>query len=63
MPPIRFTAFGTAKTLSKIFGLATMACFGRMPSRDDDQLAHLAGPPDAQVEVEGHQRRMPERDS
>ena len=41
MPLIRFIAFGIAKTLSKVFGLATMAFFGRLPSRDDDKLAAI----------------------
>jgi hypothetical protein len=36
---IRFIVYGVAKTMSKIFGLATMAFFGRMPSRDDDRMA------------------------
>jgi hypothetical protein len=36
---VRFVVFGIAKTLSKVFGLATMAFFGRMPSRDDDRMA------------------------
>jgi hypothetical protein len=36
---IRFVVYGMAKTLSKVFGLATMAFFGRMPSRDDDRMA------------------------
>jgi hypothetical protein len=35
----RFVAVGVAKTLSKVFGLATMAFFGRLPSRDDDKVA------------------------
>jgi hypothetical protein len=39
MPVFRFVVYGIAKTLSKVFGLATMAFFGRMPSRDDDKLA------------------------
>ena len=39
MPVIRFIAMGIAKTLSKVFGLATMTFFGRMPSRDDDQIS------------------------
>jgi hypothetical protein len=39
MPIFRFVVYGIAKTLSKVFGLATMAFFGRMPSRDDDKLA------------------------
>jgi hypothetical protein len=39
MPILRFVVYGIAKTLSKVFGLATMAFFGRMPSRDDDKLA------------------------
>jgi hypothetical protein len=36
---VRFVVYGLAKTLSKVFGLATMAFFGRMPSRDDDRMA------------------------
>jgi hypothetical protein len=36
---VRFVVYGVAKTLSKVFGLATMAFFGRMPSRDDDRMA------------------------
>ncbi|MTV26477.1 hypothetical protein FTX61_13800 [Nitriliruptoraceae bacterium ZYF776] len=39
MPLFRFVLVGIAKTLSKVFGLATIAFFGRMPSRDDDQMA------------------------
>ena len=39
MPVLRFIAFGLAKTLSKLFGLATMTLFGRLPSRDDDKIA------------------------
>jgi hypothetical protein len=39
MPFIRFVVYGVAKTLSKVFGLATMAFFGRLPSRDDDKMA------------------------
>lgn len=39
MHAMRFIVYGIAKTLSKVFGLATMAFFGRMPSRDDDKLA------------------------
>jgi hypothetical protein len=39
MHVFRFVVYGIAKTLSKVFGLATMAFFGRMPSRDDDKLA------------------------
>jgi hypothetical protein len=39
VPIMRFVVYGIAKTLSKVFGLATMAFFGRMPSRDDDKLA------------------------
>jgi hypothetical protein len=38
---MRFIVYGIAKTLSKVFGLATMAFFGRMPSRDDDKLAAI----------------------
>jgi hypothetical protein len=33
---------GIAKVLSKLFGLATMTFFGRMPSRDDDKMALVA---------------------
>jgi hypothetical protein len=39
VPIIRFVVYGLAKTLSKVFGLATMAFFGRMPTRDDDKMA------------------------
>lgn len=39
MPVIRFIAIGLGKILSKVFGLATMSFFGRMPSRDDDRIA------------------------
>lgn len=39
MPIIRFLVVGFGKLLSKVFGLATMAFFGRMPSRDDDRIA------------------------
>ncbi len=39
MPMFRFVAVGIAKLLSKVFGLATMSFFGRMPSREDDKLA------------------------
>jgi hypothetical protein len=36
---LRFVVYGVAKVLSKAFGLATIAFFGRMPSRDDDRIA------------------------
>ena len=39
MHVFRFIAVGLAKTLSKVFGLATMSFFGRMPSREDDKVA------------------------
>jgi hypothetical protein len=39
MPLVRFLAIGLGKLLSKVFGLATMSFFGRMPSRDDDRIA------------------------
>jgi hypothetical protein len=39
MPFVRFIVYGIAKTLSKVFGLATMSFFGRLPSRDDDKMA------------------------
>ena len=42
MPLVRFVMMGFAKVLSKLFGLATMAFFGRMPSRDDDKMALVA---------------------
>jgi hypothetical protein len=38
---VRFVAYGLAKTLSKVFGLATMAFFGRMPSRDDGRMSFI----------------------
>jgi hypothetical protein len=41
MPVIRFLAVGLGKVLSKVFGLATMSFFGRMPSRDDDRIAMI----------------------
>lgn len=36
---LRFFIYGLAKTLSKVFSVATIAFFGRMPSRDDDRIA------------------------
>lgn len=36
---LRFVIYGIAKTLSKVFSVATIAFFGRMPSRDDDRIA------------------------
>ena len=39
MHVFRFVAVGIAKVLSKVFGLATMSFFGRMPSREDDKIA------------------------
>jgi hypothetical protein len=36
---LRVVVYGFAKILSKAFGLATIAFFGRMPSRDDDRIA------------------------
>jgi hypothetical protein len=36
---LRFVVYGIAKMLSKAFGLATIAFFGRMPSRDDGRIA------------------------
>jgi hypothetical protein len=39
MPVFRFLAVALGKMLSKVFGLATMSFFGRMPSRDDDRIA------------------------
>jgi hypothetical protein len=36
---MRYIAIAIAKTLSKVFGLATMAFFGRMPSREDDKMS------------------------
>ena len=42
MPLVRFLVVGVAKVLSKVFGLATMTFFGRMPSRDADKMAIVA---------------------
>lgn len=42
MPLVRFFVVGIAKVLSKVFGLATMTFFGRMPSRDADKMAIVA---------------------
>ncbi len=42
VPLVRFVVMGLAKMLSKLFGLATMTFFGRMPSRDDDKMALVA---------------------
>ena len=42
MPLVRFLVMGIAKVLSKVFGLATMTFFGRMPSRDADKMALVA---------------------
>ena len=39
MPVLRFVAVALAKSLSKLFGLATITFFGRQPSRDDDKVA------------------------
>lgn len=39
MPIVRLLAVGLGKLLSKVFGLATVSFFGRMPSRDDDRIA------------------------
>lgn len=40
MPAVlRVVVFGIAKVLSKIFGLVTIAFFGRLPSRDDHRVA------------------------
>lgn len=40
MPAVlRFVIYGIAKTLTKVFSIATIAFFGRMPSRDDDRIA------------------------
>jgi hypothetical protein len=39
VPLFRFVLYAAAKTLSKVFGLATVSFFGRMPSRDDDKIA------------------------
>ncbi len=41
MPVLRLLAVGLGKILSKVFGLATMTFFGRMPSRDDDRIAAI----------------------
>jgi hypothetical protein len=42
VPLVRFLVVGIAKILSKVFGLATMTFFGRMPSRDADKMAIVA---------------------
>lgn len=42
MPLVRFLVVGLAKLLSKVFGLATMTFFGRMPSRDADKMTLVA---------------------
>lgn len=42
MPLVRFLVLGVAKVLSKAFGLATMTFFGRMPTRDADEMAIVA---------------------
>jgi hypothetical protein len=39
VPIIRMLMLAFAKTLSKLFGVATMTFFGRAPSRDDDKVA------------------------
>lgn len=39
MPVFRLVALAIAKTFSKLFGLATMTFFGRLPSKDDDKIA------------------------
>ena len=42
MPVVRFLVVGIAKVMSKVFGLATMTFFGRMPSQDDDKMTIVA---------------------
>lgn len=42
MPLVRSLVMGLAKLLSKLFGLATVTFFGRMPSRDSDKMALVA---------------------
>jgi hypothetical protein len=39
MPILRFVSLAFVKTMSKVFGLATMTFFGRLPSRDDDKVS------------------------
>jgi hypothetical protein len=39
MHVFRYVAIAIAKTLSKVFGLATMTFFGRLPSREDDKMS------------------------
>jgi hypothetical protein len=39
VPIVRLVAMGIAKSLSKLFGLATVTFLGRLPSRDDDRIA------------------------
>jgi hypothetical protein len=38
MPLFRFLGLALAKTFSKLFNLATITFFGRLPSRDDDKV-------------------------
>jgi hypothetical protein len=41
MPLVRILGLGIAKTLSKVFGLATITFFGRVPSKDDDKVGAI----------------------
>jgi hypothetical protein len=41
MPLIRVFGLAIAKSLSKLFGLATITFFGRVPSRDDDKVGAM----------------------
>jgi hypothetical protein len=41
MPLIRILGLAIAKTFSKLFGLATITFFGRVPSKDDDKVGAI----------------------
>jgi hypothetical protein len=41
MPFFRVVGLAIAKTFSKLFGLATITFFGRLPSRDDDKVGAI----------------------
>jgi hypothetical protein len=41
MPFFRVAGLAIAKTFSKLFGLATVTFFGRLPSRDDDKVGAI----------------------
>jgi hypothetical protein len=41
MPLVRLAGLAIAKTFSKLFGLATITFFGRVPSKDDDKVGAI----------------------